>query len=233
MTEITTDYLNNERITAFKRIENIEKILLPEVREIADKALSIAESKITTNEKIAQDSAINAGSAAKTASEKLEDISNILAQIKDIITEYKENAKQLRQSISLANNVNEKYEQLIKNEQDITNSQAELKGLQAQIASALTTAKQSEEKIKELETNSSGVMLKISEALNKSNELKTEIVNVHERIFGYETKDENTGEVHHEEGLSDELNKSYEELREQQNKLAKEIASFQNQKKKK
>ena len=106
---------------------------MPEVREIADKALSIAESKITTNEKIAQDSAINAGSAAKTASEKLEDISNILAQIKDIITEYKENAKQLRQSISMANSVNEKYEQLIKNEQDITNSQAELKGLQAQI----------------------------------------------------------------------------------------------------
>ena len=44
MTEVTIDYLNKERITAFERIENIEKDLLPEVKKIADKALSIAES---------------------------------------------------------------------------------------------------------------------------------------------------------------------------------------------
>ena len=163
MTEVTIDYLNKERITAFERIENIEKDLLPEVKKIADKALSIAESKITTNEKLAQDSAINAGTAAKTASEKLEEINSSLSQIKDIIAEYKENYKQLRQSINIANDVNEKYDQIIKNEQGIADSQTKLKGFQAQIDSALTTAKQSEEKIKELETSSIGFVSKINE----------------------------------------------------------------------
>ncbi|MBR1600694.1 MAG: hypothetical protein IJ677_03865 [Alphaproteobacteria bacterium] len=230
MTEVTIDYLNKERITAFERIENIEKDLLPEVKKIADKALSIAESKITTNEKLAQDSAINAGTAAKTASEKLEEINSSLGQIKDIIAEYKENYKQLRQSINIANDVNEKYDQIIKNEQGIADSQTKLKGFQAQIDSALTTAKQSEEKIKELETSSIGFVSKINELLNKSNELKAEISNIYDKIFGYDTKDENTGEIHHEEGLNDELNKSYKELRDQQNKLAKDIVVFQNEK---
>lgn len=132
----------------------------------------------------------------------------------------------MRQSINIANDVNEKYDQIIKNEQGIADSQTKLKGFQAQIDSALTTAKQSEEKIKELETSSIGFVSKINELLNKSNELKAEISNIYDKIFGYDTKDENTGEIHHEEGLNDELNKSYKELRDQQNKLAKDTLSF-------
>lgn len=230
MNDISLDYLDKERITAFERIENIEKKLLPEVRKIADSALNIAESKITTNEKVAQEAAINAGSAAKSAAEKLEEIGSSLSQIKDIIAEYKENAKQLRQSISMANDINEKYDQIIKNEQGITDTQTNLKGLQAQIDSALTTAKQSEDKIKELENSSTGFTSKINELLNKSNELKTDIANLHEKIFGYDIRNEKTGELNHEKGLSDELDQSYEELRTQQNKLEKDITSFQNKK---
>lgn len=230
MTEITIDYLNKERITAFERIENIENTLLPEIKKIANNALEIAESKITTNEKVAQEAAINAGSAAKSAAEKLEEIGSSLSQIKDIIAEYKENAKQLRQSISMANDINEKYDQIIKNEQGITDTQTNLKGLQAQIDSALTTAKQSEDKIKELENSSTGFTSKINELLNKSNELKTDIANLHEKIFGYDIRNEKTGELNHEKGLSDELDQSYEELRTQQNKLEKDITSFQNKK---
>lgn len=230
MTEITIDYLNKERITAFERIENIENTLLPEIKKIANNALEIAESKVTTNEKVAQEAAINAGSAAKSAAEKLEEIGSSLSQIKDIIAEYKENAKQLRQSISMANDINEKYDQIIKNEQGITDTQTNLKGLQAQIDSALTTAKQSEDKIKELENSSTGFTSKINELLNKSNELKTDIANLHEKIFGYDIRNEKTGELNHEKGLSDELDQSYEELRTQQNKLEKDITSFQNKK---
>lgn len=230
MTEITIDYLNKERITAFERIENIENTLLPEIKKIANNALEIAESKVTTNEKVAQEAAINAGSAAKSAAEKLEEIGSSLSQIKDIIAEYKENAKQLRQSISMANDINEKYDQIIKNEQGITDTQTNLKGLQAQIDSALTTAKQSEDKIKELENSSTGFTSKINELLNKSNELKTDIANLHEKIFGYDIRNEKTGELNHEKGLSDELDQSYEELRAQQNKLEKDITSFQNKK---
>lgn len=232
MTEITIDYLNKERITAFERIENIENTLLPEIKKIANNALEIAESKVTTNEKVAQEAAINAGSAAKAAQEKLEEINNTLSQIKDIIEEYKENSKQLRQSISMANDVNEKYDQIIKDEQDIVNSQTELKGLQAQINSALTIAMHSEEKIREIENNSTNSFSKINDSLDKSNELKGEIINIHEKIFGYDQKDETTGELYHEDGLSDELDRSYEELRNQQAKLAKDIEDFQNTKEK-
>lgn len=230
--EITLNYLNNERVTAFSRIENIEKVLLPEIKKIAENALQVAESKVTTNEKIAQDSAINAGSAAKAAQEKLEEINNSLSQIKDIIEEYKENSKQLRQSISMANKVNEKYDQIVKNEQDITNSQAELKGIQAQIDVALIVAKQSKEKVQELENDSTTSASKIKELLSKSNELKTDILNIHEKIFGYDIKDETTGEINHENGLSDNLDKSYEELRIQQSKLEKDILDFQDKKEK-
>lgn len=230
MSEGKLEYLEKERVIAFERIKNIEEELLPDVRKIAEKALEIAESKITTNEKLAQDSAINAGSAAKTAAEKLEEIKENLAQIKDIISEYKENSQTLSQSIICAKEIDEKYDQLIKAEEGIEKSQTALKGLQAQISSALENALQSDQKIKELENTFTSSSTKISDLLFKSTELKNSIVNLYQKIFGYDTKDENTGEINHEDGLSDELERSYEELRDKQNKLEKYISDFQNKK---
>lgn len=230
MSEDKLEYLENERVIAFERIKNIEEELLPDVRKIAEKALEIAESRITTNEKLAQDSAINAGSAAKTAAEKLEEIKENLALIKDIISEYKENSQTLSQSILLAQEINGKYDQLIKVEEEIENSQTALKGLQAQTSSALESALQSDQKIKELENSFMSSSSKINDLLVKSTELKNSIANLYQKIFGYDTKDESTGEINHEDGLSDELERSYEELCDKQNKLERYISDFQNKK---
>ena len=62
-----------------------------------------------------------------------------------------------------------------------------------------------EDQIKELENTFTSSSTKISELLFKSTELKNSIVNLYQKIFGYDTKDENTGEINHEDGLSDEL----------------------------
>ena len=85
MTEININYLNEERIEAFKRIENIE-FSLKELSENFQSVKAIVEGKIPDDVKIARESIIEANSEVQKSKDRIEsveaNISEILSKIK-------------------------------------------------------------------------------------------------------------------------------------------------------
>ena len=113
----------------------------------------------------------------------------------------------LKNAIKTAHNITEKSNQLANEETTISEIQKKIKELQIEVSSELTSAKTSKENISTIETDAASSLKKISDLQIKANEKKSEIDDLYDEIMGYETE-----ENQHEEGLKDELEKSYKEI---------------------
>lgn len=208
MVEINLNYLNIEREKAWKRIEGLEATV-KELTELAQNALSLANSKISVDEANAKTALVNATAYAETAKNKSQEIVNLFEEINPIIVSYKENKTLLANSIKKAEEIEQKHNEIIENANAISTEQIKIQSVQSQVNNALTNAQNSENQIKLLESNSTTSLNKINDMLSKSTELKTEISDLYDDVFGYETE---SGE--HEEGLKEELDNTYNELSE-------------------
>lgn len=206
MADVTLNYLNEEREKTWDRIEKLESSI-DELNKNIQEALDLAKSKISVDEANAKTALVNATAYAETAKNKSQEITQLLEEINLIIDNYKTNKTLLENSIKKAEEIDEKHDELMENATAISAEQIKIQSVQSQVSSALTNAQNSESQIKSLENSSTTSFNKINDMLSKSTELKTEISDLYDEVFGYET---NAGE--HEEGLKDELDKTYKEL---------------------
>lgn len=190
-----------------KRLNDLEK----EVQA----AMALAKSKISVDEAEAKKVLNDIITHSKNAKIKSEEINNFSDQIATIIKDYDSNKKLFETSIKNASEVNKKYTELTEKMTSITSEQAKIQSIQEQVNSALTNAQNSENQIKTIESDSTTSLAKIKDMLSKSTELKTEISNLYDKVFGYDT---DNGQ--HEEGLKEELDKTYETLNENMAKLS-------------
>lgn len=206
MADITLNYLNEEREKAWERIASLETSISTLTQNVQE-ALDLAKSKISVDEANAKTALVNATAYAETAKNKSQEITQLLEEITPIIDSYKNNKILLENSIKKAEEIDEKHDNLIENASAISAEQIKIQSIQSQVNSALTNAQNSESQIKSLESSSTTSLNKINDMLSKSTELKTEISDLYDEVFGYET---DSGE--HEEGLKEELDKTYNEL---------------------
>ena len=168
---------------------------------------------------------MNATAYAETAKNKSQEITQLLEEINPIIDSYKTNKTLLENSIKKAEEIDEKHDEFMENATAISAEQIKIQSVQSQVNSALTNAQNSETQIKSLETSSTTSFNKINDLLSKSTELKTEISDLYDEVFGYET---NAGE--HEEGLKEELDKTYNELSDNMKMLSDNFVQLKKEK---
>ena len=219
-----TEYLDKERKKTWERIEALEKAL-PAIQKLASEAKSIAESKISTTEAEAKKMLENATLLTQQASKERDEAIQLLNEIKEITKSYAENDLSLKNAIKTAHNITEKSNQLANEETTISEIQKKIKELQIEVSSELTSAKTSKENISTIETDAASSLKKISDLQIKANEKKSEIDDLYDEIMGYETE-----ENQHEEGLKDELEKSYKEINEAMKKLSEDFKLFHEEK---
>lgn len=224
MADITLNYLNEEREKTWERIarheNNIDKL-----NQNIQEALDLAKSKISVDEANAKTALVNATAYAETAKNKSQEITQLLEEINPIIDSYKTNKTLLENSIKKAEEIDEKHDEFMENATAISAEQIKIQSVQSQVNSALTNAQNSETQIKSLETSSTTSFNKINDLLSKSTELKTEISDLYDEVFGYET---NAGE--HEEGLKEELDKTYNELSDNMKMLSDNFVQLKKEK---
>ena len=206
MVDITLNYLNEEREKIWKRVTGLEGSI-EELNKNIKVALDLAKSKISADEANAKNALVNATADAETAKNKSQEITALLKEINPIIDSYKTNKILLENSIKKAEKIAEKHDELMQTANAISAEQIKIQSIQSQVKTALENAQNSENQVKSLESNSTASFNKINDMLSKSKEVKTEISELYDEVFGYET---DTGE--HEEGLKGELDKAYKEL---------------------
>ncbi|AQS41483.1 MAG: Hypothetical protein BHV28_07830 [Candidatus Tokpelaia hoelldobleri] len=201
-----------------QRVEAIERSV-KELKLDLDKTTEIAESKIVIDEVSAKQTLDNATDLLKDAEERsqkaadvLKKINEILEEVKESINMYKNNKTLINNSIKKAESLNQKCESLNANEEQLKASQSEVHDLQEQANASLLAAQKVAVEIEGFKTDSGNTSAKINDLLNKSANFKERIENLHDKIMGYEYKDEETGENKHESGLKDELENSYKTL---------------------
>ncbi len=190
-----------------KRLDGLEQ----KVQE----AMALAKSKISVDEAEAKKALDNVTAYSESARTTSEEIKKIFDQIAPIIKDYDTNKTLFEASIKNASEVNTKYTELTEIMTSIASEQAKIQSIQTEVNSALTNAQNSENQIKTIENDSTTSLAKIKDMLSKSTELKTEISNLYDKVFGYDT---DNGQ--HEEGLKEELDKTYETLNENMAKLS-------------
>lgn len=224
MADITLNYLNEEREKTWERIARLENSI-DELNQNIQEALDLAKSKISVDEANAKTALVNATAYAETAKNKSQEITQLLEEINPIIDSYKTNKTLLENSIKKAEEIDEKHDEFMENATAISAEQIKIQSVQSQVNSALTNAQNSETQIKSLETSSTTSFNKINDLLSKSTELKTEISDLYDEVFGYET---NAGE--HEEGLKEELDKTYNELSDNMKMLSDNFVQLKKEK---
>ena len=224
MADITLNYLNEEREKTWERIARLENSV-DELNQNIQEALDLAKSKISVDEANAKTALVNATAYAETAKNKSQEITQLLEEINPIIDSYKTNKTLLENSIKKAEEIDEKHDEFMENATAISAEQIKIQSVQSQVNSALTNAQNSETQIKSLETSSTTSFNKINDLLSKSTELKTEISDLYDEVFGYET---NAGE--HEEGLKEELDKTYNELSDNMKMLSDNFVQLKKEK---
>lgn len=224
MADITLNYLNEEREKTWERIARLENNI-DKLNQNIQEALDLAKSKISVDEANAKTALVNATAYAETAKNKSQEITQLLEEINPIIDSYKTNKTLLENSIKKAEEIDEKHDEFMENATAISAEQIKIQSVQSQVNSALTNAQNSETQIKSLETSSTTSFNKINDLLSKSTELKTEISDLYDEVFGYET---NAGE--HEEGLKEELDKTYNELSDNMKMLSDNFVQLKKEK---
>ena len=224
MADVTLNYLNEEREKTWERIARLENNI-DELNKNIQEALDLAKSKISVDEANAKTALVNATAYAETAKNKSQEITQLLEEINPIIDSYKTNKTLLENSIKKAEEIDEKHNEFMENATAISAEQIKIQSVQSQVNSALTNAQNSETQIKSLETSSTTSFNKINDLLSKSTELKTEISDLYDEVFGYET---NAGE--HEEGLKEELDKTYNELSDNMKMLSDNFVQLKKEK---
>lgn len=224
MADVTLNYLNEEREKTWERIARLENNI-DELNQNIQEALDLAKSKISVDEANAKTALVNATAYAETAKNKSQEITQLLEEINPIIDSYKTNKTLLENSIKKAEEIDEKHDEFMENATAISAEQIKIQSVQSQVNSALTNAQNSETQIKSLETSSTTSFNKINDLLSKSTELKTEISDLYDEVFGYET---NAGE--HEEGLKEELDKTYNELSDNMKMLSDNFVQLKKEK---
>lgn len=206
MSEINLNYLNNERIEAFKRIEGLEQSI-KKITDAVENVKSIAEHKITDDTKSAQDAAVRARSFSDNAEQVFQEIKGMLSEINPIIDDYKAHKKLLSSAIKKSQDFEEKYNLMIERSDSVVIEQSKIQNLQSQINTELERAQSSKSRISSMEADATTTTSKISDLHTKSLEYKGNIEQLYNKILGYDREDGT-----HEEGLKEQLEKSYQDL---------------------
>lgn len=182
-----------------KRLDGLEQ----KVQE----AMALAKNKISEDESKAKKALDDIIAHSENAKIKSEEINKFFEQIAPIIKDYDTNKTLFEASIKNASEINEQHTELTEKMTSIASEQEKIQSIQTEVNSALTNAQNSEKQIQTIENDSTTSLAKIKDLLSKSGELKTEISNLYDEVFGYDT---DNGQ--HEEGLKEELDKAYETL---------------------
>lgn len=217
-----TEYLDAERKKTWERIEDLEKAL-PAVQKLAEEAKKIAESKISTTEEAATKAFFSAQKLVQETSLKNEEFQKLFDEIKDIVNSYAKHKEDLKKAITVADEINERYDVIFNNTNEIMEMQSKTKTLQEDGNIFLSQAKTLREHISSMEIEITSIFKKASDLLTAASKKKSEIDDLHDEIMGYETE-----ENKHEDGLKDILSHSYDELDSLYKELSKEFSTFSN-----
>ena len=223
------EYLNEERIKLWEAVRNLEQKLEDLVKNTPLQLQSEARGQLNK----ASDY-VNRISERKTeadtksqelislASEAKETIDTLAQELSDINEKYnhaKEQFDRIQKAYDIVCNSNEEWNEQatkINNNFDAANGWIDM-------------AKKQADGIKTIYDNCESIEKKINGLLKQSSEKKQEILDVYDGVFGYDLPD---GSGKHEEGLVEELEKSYNELDEKIAKFKEELESFREQKEK-
>ena len=207
MSDIDLYYLNNERVIAFQRIEKLEKELATLTNSLQD-VRSIAENKITDDEKSAQNAAIRAQSFLTNVEDSINKIQPLLEEIKSVNDDYKNNKQILSTAIKKSKEIEQYFDNISQIAETIKKNQENVQNLQQQAITNLTNIQNTQAKVQEIEAQTNTFSTNISDVNKKSSELYEEIEEVHDAIWGY---DDENGK--HESGLKEQLETAYEEVK--------------------
>lgn len=206
MTEVDLKYLNEERIEAFRRIEQLENALKDTKNELQN-IRSLTESKITISEAEAKQILIDISASAQNAKEKTNEIITLSSEVQGVVNSYKKNKTLFNNTLKKVEEIEDSCNTLSIKSSELESKQKEINILQSQLSEFLTDAQQSKKQIKELETESSNSLSKITSLQEKSMEFKGKIEELYDNIMGYDTE-----EGEHETGLKEELERTYQTL---------------------
>ena len=214
------EFLNKEREKAWARIEKLEENIT-EIKNNISKVKELAESRVSTDEKIARESAIKASSVAENAKIKEKEIDDIVSSVKNSISEYKSNKASISKAINKSNEIDNMYNKLKEDIEKLSILMSKIQSLQQQAESSLSNLQSLEQQVKNVYNTSNGNSNKINDLLSKSSSLKTEIEDLYDEIFGYETESGNQ-----EQGLKFELEESYNKLKKDMDTLSEDFKSL-------
>ena len=217
MPDINLDYLNNERIIAFQRIEKLEKEI-DALTSVMKDVRTVAENKITDDEKIARDAAVKAESLLSNVENTHKNILSLFGEIEKVNENYKNNKQTLSSAIKKSKEIEQNSEYASQTKETIEQNCEDIKTLQSNALIALNEIKNTKDKIEEIEQQVNAFSVSISEKNKNSSKLYDEIEDVHDTVFGYDTE---KGE--HENGLKEDLEAAYEEVEQSFEKTKEEF----------
>ncbi len=223
------EYLNEERIKLWKAVRYLEQKLDDLVKNTPLQLQSDARGQLN-----------KASGYVNRIIERQEEAETKIKELNKLALDAQGKTERLSQEL---NDINEKYNHakeqfdIIQEAYDtVCNSNEEWNEQAASIDKNfdaakgwIDTAKTQAESIKTIHDNCESTEKKINGLLKQSSEKKQEIHDIYDEIFGYDIPD---GDGKHEEGLVDELGKSYDELDEKIKKFKEELDSFKEQKEK-
>ena len=216
------EYLDEERKKIWAKIQALEEAI---------------NRKTTDDEKEAKQSSKKASEyknkTQKTSEEAevtLNEVRELKQQSEDLLNNLQQGNHNASEQLSSIKNqieeINEVHSRI--SELDITQKLISLEEAVPKIAEINSSIIQ----VQNLIAEASSLKTKINSFHTSSLELKNEISDLHDDIYGYDSEDEETKKIEHVEGLKEKLETSYESLKKSLQSYSQDLSNFKEQKNK-
>ncbi|MCA6998747.1 hypothetical protein [Dickeya solani] len=212
ITTISLEFLNTEREKIWARIVDLEDLVNKKTPEIEKEAKQHSRKAAEYKNKCFDH---------KNALDNL--ILDLNTKIKNIETSY----NSTKQKIELINNTTETAKNCLDKIDSISEKIYSIDEL-------YNNKDELEQKISELESfyaNGKDSISKINAAFSNINKRKSEIDDLYYEIYGYDEEDPESEENRHIDGLKDQLEHSYKQIKDEVSNLRKELLEFRHKEK--